>query len=91
MNTNTVKDDTALRSDDASSRASRVSTLLRDHESLVSTKNSNLAGLEIDYLYHLGLTSHDAQTFKDVKYVCIGGADDRMTKFAETFSLKFSE
>lgn len=35
-----------------------------------------------DCLYHLGLVKENASRFSDVKYVCIGGTNDRMTKFA---------
>jgi uridine phosphorylase len=38
--------------------------------------------MERDYLYHLGLTKMDATYFKDIKYLVIGGTNDRMTKFA---------
>lgn len=39
--------------------------------------------MENDYLYHLGLGKENALDFSHVKYVCIGGTNDRMTKFAE--------
>jgi uridine phosphorylase len=61
----------------------------------VKTSNVNLDEMELDYLYHLGLTKVDASHFKDVKYVCIGGTGDRMTKFAycvaETLELAETE
>ena len=47
--------------------------------------------METDFLYHLGLTRDDAQSFSDVKYVCIGGLDERMTNFAKSFGKKFGE
>jgi len=38
--------------------------------------------METDCLYHLGLDKENAANFSQVKYVCIGGTNDRMTKFA---------
>jgi uridine phosphorylase len=38
--------------------------------------------MEDDYLYHLSLTKKDAEMFGHVKYVVIGGSNDRMTAFA---------
>lgn len=38
--------------------------------------------MEMDYLYHLGLTKLDADMFKDIEYVCVGEGDSRMTNFA---------
>lgn len=46
--------------------------------------NPHLSKIECDHLYHLGLTSKDAPLFKNVEYVCIGGSNGRMTKFAES-------
>ena len=42
-----------------------------------------------DYLYHLGLTKENAKSFKDIKYVCIGGTNDRMSNFAKKVGDKF--
>lgn len=56
---------------------------MRRQSSVVSTKNSNLDAMESDYLYHLGLTKLDATEFSDVKYLVVGGTNDRMTKFAK--------
>ena len=39
--------------------------------------------MENDYLYHLGLGKENATDYSNVKYVCIGGTNDRMSKFAE--------
>lgn len=50
--------------------------------SIVEIKNQNLNKMERDYLYHLGLTKMDAKYFSDIKYLVIGGTNDRMTKFA---------
>jgi uridine phosphorylase len=47
--------------------------------------------MDSDFLYHLGLTKEDAKTFSDIKYLCIGGTNDRMTHFAESFGKKFDE
>jgi uridine phosphorylase len=38
--------------------------------------------MDSDYLYHLGLSKTDSEDFSHVKFVCIGGTNDRMTKFA---------
>jgi uridine phosphorylase len=46
--------------------------------------NPHLSKIDCDYLYHLGLTSQDAPLFKNVEYVCIGGSNGRMSKFAES-------
>jgi uridine phosphorylase len=64
--------------------------------SLVDTKNCNLDHMADDCLYHLGLSKEtDASKFADVKYVCIGGTNDRMTKFAyqvaKTLNMKSSD
>lgn len=45
--------------------------------------------MDQDFLYHLGLTKENASTFKDIKYVCIGGTGDRMSGFAKSVGLKF--
>jgi uridine phosphorylase len=47
--------------------------------------------MDSDFLYHLGLTKEDASTFSEIKYVCIGGTNDRMTQFAESCAEKFDE
>lgn len=47
--------------------------------------------MQTDYLYHLGLTKEDAKTFSEIKYVCIGGTNDRMTTFAENVAQVFGE
>lgn len=39
--------------------------------------------MEDDYLYHLSLSKKDADMFKQIKYVIIGGSNDRMTAFAK--------
>lgn len=51
--------------------------------------NPYLAGMEIDYLYHLGLTSKDELKvmFSDVKHVAMHGSGDR----AHAFALKLNE
>ena len=38
--------------------------------------------MEDDYLYHLSLSKKDAEMFKNIKYVVIGGSNERMTAFA---------
>ena len=40
--------------------------------------------MDMDYLYHLGLTKLDAEMFKDIKYVCVGEGDGRMTNFTNS-------
>jgi len=47
--------------------------------------NSNLKGLEVDYLYHLGLdTAGDLKSiFKDTKFVCMFGSALRAEVFAK--------
>jgi uridine phosphorylase len=45
----------------------------------------------VDFLYHLGLTKEDASNFSEIKYVCIGGTNDRMTQFANSCGEKFGE
>jgi hypothetical protein len=71
------------REDDEQEKQMNSSSLcLRTKKSLVITKNENLNIMEQDFLYHLGLTKENAKTFKKVKYVCIGGTNDRMSNFA---------
>ena len=47
--------------------------------------------MDTDFLYHLGLTKEDAQSFSEIKYVCIGGTNDRMTHFAQLCSESFQK
>ena len=47
--------------------------------------------MDADFLYHLGLTKDDALAFSDIKYVCIGGTNDRMTQFANSCAQQFGE
>lgn len=63
--------------------------MLLQKKSFVKNKNINLNAMQQDFLYHLGLTKEDASKFKDVKYVCIGGTNDRMTNFAKKLGDKF--
>jgi len=56
--------------------------MIKSKNSLVTTRNENLKDMTDDCLYHLGLVKENASKFSDVKYVCIGGTNDRMTKFA---------
>ena len=69
----------------------RSSALLKSHSSLVDTRNANLESMDSDFLYHLGLTKEDAGSFSGIKYVCIGGTNDRMTHFAKSCGEKFGE
>jgi uridine phosphorylase len=65
------------------------SLCLRSQRSLVHTRNENLETMDQDFLYHLGLTKENAKAFSTVKYVCIGGTNDRMSNFAEAVGSKF--
>ena len=56
---------------------------LKKQSSLVQTKNNHLNCMDSDCLYHLGLCKENAEDFSQVKYVCIGGTNDRMVKFAK--------
>lgn len=54
----------------------------------MEVKNKNLKEtfiFENDFYYHLGIApnSQTKETFKDVKFVCLGGKQSRMKKFAE--------
>jgi len=49
---------------------------------LADNLNKHLGKMEDDYLYHLSLSKKDADMFKDIKYVVVGGSNDRMTAFA---------
>lgn len=62
---------------------SKLKLGLRRQSSLVKTKNEHLNIMEADYLYHLGLTKIDATTFSDVKFLVVGGTNDRMAIFAK--------
>lgn len=44
--------------------------------------------MDSDFLYHLGLSKLDSTRFKDIKFVCLGGSNDRMTKFAYLLGAK---
>eukprot|EP01134_Creolimax_fragrantissima_P003812 CFRG3812T1 len=52
----------------------------------VTFSNPHLSGLPSDFLYHIGLSSHDDLTekFSDVKYVFMGGSSGRMGRFANS-------
>mgnify|MGYP006114097413 CR=1 FL=1 len=63
-------------------KATRNELGLKRQSSLVNTKNEHLNSMDSDYLYHLGLSKTDSEDFSHVKFVCIGGTNDRMTKFA---------
>ena len=88
-----LKVDTKADANSASEDQSPVksSVLLKSQKSVVETHNSNLNQMETDFLYHLGLTKDDAESFSDVKYVVIGGLNDRMTNFAHKCGEKFGE
>lgn len=51
---------------------------------VVPVKNPHLGDLDSDYLYHLGLSSHDniQEMFNDVKFLCVGGSAERIQHFA---------
>jgi uridine phosphorylase len=49
---------------------------------LTEQLNRHLISMEDDYLYHLSLSKKDAEMFSGVRYVVIGGSNDRMTAFA---------
>ena len=52
--------------------------------SLIRLQNPHIRELDVDVLYHFGLTSEqDMQAmFGDVKFVCMGGSTGRMEQFA---------
>lgn len=68
---------------------------LARQKSSVCDKNRHLSGMDSDYLYHLALSKADATNFCDVRFVCIGGSNDRMQSFAyalaETLGLPASQ
>lgn len=72
-------------------QSQKSSALLKGGKSFVQTKNLNLEKMEFDFLYHLGLTKENSETFKEIKYVCIGGTNDRMTNFANRVGEKLCE
>ena len=51
---------------------------------VVPVENPHLGELDNDYLYHLGLSSHDnvQDIFNDVKFLCVGGSAERIQHFA---------
>ena len=45
--------------------------------------NKNLAKFDVDWLFHFGLEfPRDAKLFEGVKFICTGGSESRLTKFA---------
>merc|ERR1712166_1299976 len=54
----------------------------RKCSSTVGDKNERLDAMDSDYLYHLSLSRADAQQFRDVRFVCLGGTNERMKSFA---------
>lgn len=51
--------------------------------------NKHLSKMNDDYLYHLSLSKNDADMFSDIKYVIVGGSNDRMTNFAHQVAQSF--
>ncbi|KJE95516.1 uridine phosphorylase 1 [Capsaspora owczarzaki ATCC 30864] len=53
--------------------------------SSIALDNPHVVKLDVDFLYHLGLdTSMDFKAmFGDVKFVCMGGSNNRMLEFAK--------
>jgi len=60
--------------------------ILSDRKSKVRACNPHLDKMESDHFHHLGINKKDAYMFKNVQYVVMGGANDRMTKFAKVIS-----
>jgi len=54
----------------------------RKCKSTVGDKNEHLDAMDSDYLYHLSLSRADAQHFRDIRFVCLGGTNERMKSFA---------
>ena len=45
--------------------------------------NKNLEKFEVDWLFHFGLEfPRDEKLFEGVKFICTGGSESRLTKFA---------
>ena len=45
--------------------------------------NKNLSKFDVDWLFHFGLEfPRDAKLFNGVKFICTGGSESRLTKFA---------
>lgn len=80
-NISTSSDENKLEFNEIESPITPQLTLKR-RASLVQTKNDHLNVMDSDCLYHLGLGKENAEDYSHVKYVCIGGTNDRMTKFA---------
>ncbi len=62
--------------------------LLYNHNFMILSddiRNPHLDDLDVDILYHFGLTTFDElkQMFGDVKFVCTGGSADRAEDFAQ--------
>ena len=45
--------------------------------------NKNLAKFDVDWLFHFGLEfPRDVKLFEGVEFICTGGSESRLTKFA---------
>ena len=45
--------------------------------------NKNLQKFDVDWLFHFGLEfPRDEKLFEGVKFICTGGSESRLTKFA---------
>ena len=45
--------------------------------------NKNLEKFNVDWLFHFGLEfPRDEKLFEGVKFICTGGSESRLTKFA---------
>ncbi|CAG2113076.1 unnamed protein product [Medioppia subpectinata] len=67
-------------------RASVVSIVFHSNDGSLIIQNPHLKSLSSDNLYHLalGTESHDLPVlFGDVKFVCVGGTNQRMKSFAQ--------
>jgi len=58
--------------------------------SVTVQRNAHLTAMSSDYLYHVGLIKEDAAAFSEIRYVVIGGSEERMQKFAEDVAVQLA-
>ena len=60
------------------------------HKEGANLTNNYLKSMEVDHLYHLGLTKNGdnlIKSFGDVRFICTGGAAHRMETYASMMKL----
>jgi len=66
--------------------------IIQSRPHLLQNYNQHLTtAIQNDYLYHLSLSKKDAFNFSEIKFVCIGGSNDRMKTFAHQLAVQMCQ